>query len=272
MTGETFKDLELAGWRKKADAYDDWFAKITRQAIEPTLDALGGELKGKRLLDVCTGTGHMAGAAAKRGATAEGLDFAEAMVARAKANYPEIAFTVGDGEDLPYDDGAFDHAVCGFGHLHFGDADQAIREAHRVLAKGGRYGFTVWRGPDQGAALFKLIIEAVQQHGSTDVGLPPAPPLFRFADPEESRSTLERLGFAEVRTSVVDLVWEPARAEDILDMVYKSIVRTPMLFERQPPDVRERIHQAIVQNAERYRVGDTLRLDFPAALVTGTRG
>lgn len=271
MSGTTFKDLEHAGWRQKADAYDDWFANITRQAIEPTLDALARDYDGARLLDICTGTGHLAGAAARRGASVEGLDFAETMIEQAKRNYPDIAFTVGDAENLPYDDGAFDTVVCGFGHLHFADADRAISEAHRVLAKGGRYGFTVWCGPGQGAAMFKLIVDAVKAHGTTDVGLPPAPPLFRFADPEESRATLERLGFRGVETRVLALSWEAGSGEEILEMIYKSIVRTPMLFERQPPEARERIHQAIVENAEQYRDGGKLKLGFPATLVTASR-
>ena len=271
MPGETFKDLEHAGWRTKADAYDDWFATITSQAIEPTLNALGADYNGARLLDICTGTGHLAAAAARRGATAEGLDFAEPMIAKAKANYPGIRFTVGDAEDLPFDDESFNYVVCGFGHLHFGDADRAIREACRVLVEGGGYGFTVWCGPDRGGAMFKLIVDAVRRHGTTDVDLPPAPPLFRFADPDESRSTMERLGFEDVKTDLLELYWEPESGDAILDMIYKSIVRTPMLFERQTDEARERIHQAIVEGAEQYRVGDKLRLLFPAALVTGTR-
>jgi ubiquinone/menaquinone biosynthesis C-methylase UbiE len=145
MAKSTYKELEQSGWRRKANAYDEWFATITRQAIEPTLDALGDHFAGTKLLDICTGTGHLAGAAAKRGALAEGLDFADTMVAKAQANYPNLRFTVGDAENLPYDDASFDYVVCGFGHLHFGDADQAIKEARRVLVPGGRYGFTLVR-------------------------------------------------------------------------------------------------------------------------------
>jgi hypothetical protein len=140
-----------------------------------------------------------------------------------------------------------------------------------VLAEDGRYGFTVWCGPGQGAAMFKLIIGAVKQHGTTDVGLPPAPPLFRFADPEESRSTLERLGFRDVESRVLDFVWEADSGEEILEMIYNSMVRTTLLFQRQTPDARERIHEAIIQNAEEYRAGNKLTLKFPATLVMATR-
>jgi SAM-dependent methyltransferase len=272
MAEPTYKDLEHAGWSARSDAYDDWFARITRQSIEPMLDAITPDYEGARLLDICTGTGHLAAAAARRGAMVEGLDFAETMVAQARGNYPELTFTVGDAENLPYEAGSFDIVTCAFGHLHFGDADRAIAEAHRLLAPGGRYGFTVWCGPGQGAAMFKLIVEAVKAHGSTQVGLPPAPPLFRFADPQESRATLERLGFGDVRTSVLDLAWEADSGEQIIEMIYKSIVRTPLLLERQTPEAREAIHRAIVENAEQYREGDKLKLGFPAALITATRG
>ena len=54
-------------------------------------------------------------------------------------------------------------------------------------------------------------------------------------------------------------------------MIYKSIVRTPILFERQTPKARERIHNAIVEGAEQYRKDGKLKLGFPATLVTATR-
>ena len=54
-------DLSIIQWVHFVPAYDDWFAHITRQAIDPTLDALGGDLAGKKLLDICSGTGHLAG-------------------------------------------------------------------------------------------------------------------------------------------------------------------------------------------------------------------
>lgn len=271
MAEPSYKDLEHAGWREKAGAYDDWFARITRQAIEPALDAIADAYEGARLLDICTGTGHLAAAAAERGAVAEGLDFAETMVEQARHNYPDLTFTVGDAENLPYEAGSFDIVACGFGHLHFSDADKAIAEAARVLVPGGRYGFTVWCGPDQGGAMFKLIYEALKAHGNTDVGLPPAPPFYRFAKHENNRETLVGLGFRDVETQIIDLVWDAASGEEIIEMIYKSIVRTPIMFERQTPEARERIHQAIIEGAEQYRDGNTLRLDFPATLVTATR-
>ena len=133
MGTATFKQLEHAGWAQKADAYDDWLAPVTRRAIGPMLASLCDTYEGKRFLDISTGTGHLAAAAADRGSIAEGLDFAEPMVAKARENYPGLAFTVGDAEHLPYVAASFEVAACAFGLLHFADADAAISEVHRVL-------------------------------------------------------------------------------------------------------------------------------------------
>jgi ubiquinone/menaquinone biosynthesis C-methylase UbiE len=268
---QSFRDIEYTGWRQKAGAYDDWFAKITCQAIEPLLRSLGDNLHNARLLDVCTGTGHLAGAAAKKGTLAEGLDFAEEMIAKAKSNYPTVPFRTGDAEQLPYESNSFDFVVCAFGHLHFADADRAIAEAARVLRPGGHYAFTVWCGPDQGSEFFQILTEAIKAHGNPDVAVPAAPPLFRFADAAETVRTLGVAGFSDVRTMIVELTWQAERGEDLLELIYKSIVRAPILIESQPPEARSAIRSAIARAAELRRHEGMIRIGFPAALTVARK-
>ncbi len=78
MTEKTFRDLEHQGWLEKAGAYRDMLGKLTEQAITPILDTFG-DLSGSRFLDVASGTGELTAEAARRGAAAEGLDFAATM-------------------------------------------------------------------------------------------------------------------------------------------------------------------------------------------------
>lgn len=268
--GETFKDLERAGWTARATAYDGLFGRITEAAISPTLDALE-PLNGRDLLDVSCGTGHIAGVAARRGARAAGIDFAETMIETARANYPELALDLGDAEALDFDDASFDAVACGFGLLHFENPDRAIAEAFRVLRDGGRYAFTVWCGPEAGGDLFAIVTDAIAAHGTADVDLPPAPPWFRFAERAECDRVLGAAGFEDVRTAVLPLTWQPGSGAEVLEMIYKSIVRTPMLLERQPEAAREAIHVAIVEGAEATRGPTGLNIDMPALLVCASK-
>ena len=64
-----------------------------------------------------------------------GIDYSDAMIARARAYYPSAAFDVADATRLPHADGAFDIVFNGVSLLHIVDYQTAIREAARVAAR-----------------------------------------------------------------------------------------------------------------------------------------
>jgi len=265
--GGSFRDAEHAGWMARGESYDALFSAITSQAI-PHVLALLGDLAGKAVLDVCCGPGHFAAAAAGRGAEAQGVDFAAAMVARARRNHPTIPFREGDAERLPFEDGAFDHVVCLFGIMHLAAPEAAIAEAHRVLRPGGSYAFTQWAEDDD---LLQIVGTALAAHGRSDVDLPPAPPPMRFSDPDECRRALQSGGFRDVGALRIELQWRTDRAEAVLDLIESGAVRAALLLEAQEPARRARIHKAIIEAAETRRAGSEIILDRPAVLASGKK-
>lgn len=64
-----------------------------------------------------------------------GIDYSDAMIARAQARYPAASFEVADATHLPYTDNAFDIVFNGVSLMHIIDYPAAIREAARVAAR-----------------------------------------------------------------------------------------------------------------------------------------
>jgi len=96
---------------------------------------------GQRVLDLATGTGDLALAAAARGAVVVGLDLAPRMVrlARAKPGAGAVRFLVGDMTSLPLPPASVDVVTTGYGLRNVPDLDRAIAEIARVLRPGGRF-------------------------------------------------------------------------------------------------------------------------------------
>jgi ubiquinone/menaquinone biosynthesis C-methylase UbiE len=264
----SFRDAELSGWTSRADSYDKLFTPLSNQVIAPIIAALGN-VRDKRVLDVCCGSGHLTAALISAGADAEGLDFAPTIVAKATANHPKIRFRQGDAESLPYEEDSFDHIVCCYGVMHLERPDRAITEARRVVRRGGRYVFTQWAKDDQ---LLQMVGAAIAAHGNPAVVLPPAPPMMRFSDPDECSRALGAAGFRDITVDRIDVEWRDRRAEALLDLIHGSAVRAALLIEAQDPERRVRIHEAIVAAARANSpCSNTVVVRRPTVVAWGTK-
>ena len=267
--GSEFKQHELAGWDAKAGAYGDYLAKVTAQVVDPLLHA-AKVTQGTKLLDIAAGPGHIAGAAKALGASPLGIDFAPSMVAIARKNHPEVEFREGDAEALDFPDASFDAVICSFGIGHLCDPDKGVREVFRVLRPGGRYAFSWWCSPEK-HEFFALVQGAVKAHGNPNVSLPPAPSNFRFSEPQECKRVLATAGFKEVEVHECVPVYTASSAQQVLELIYKSTVRTALVLERQTEDARKRINHAIVEGALLHKRGPGFQITWPANIASGRK-
>jgi 2-polyprenyl-6-hydroxyphenyl methylase/3-demethylubiquinone-9 3-methyltransferase len=100
---------------------------------------------GRAVLDLGCAGGFMAEALHDKGARVTGIDPAAQAVAAARVHAAttgrDIAYDTGVGEDLPYDDGAFDIVVCVDVLEHVTDLGRVLEEVARVLKPGGVFLF-----------------------------------------------------------------------------------------------------------------------------------
>jgi len=115
----------------------------------------------ERLLDVATGSGNAALAAARRGLDVTGVDYVPALLDRARrradADGLSIEFVEGDAEALPFEDGSFDVTSSVFGAMFAPDQEQTASELARVTRSGGRVGIVAHTPDGFIGNLFKVI-------------------------------------------------------------------------------------------------------------------
>jgi ubiquinone/menaquinone biosynthesis C-methylase UbiE len=264
-----FHDFERAGWESIPRAYQDAFGALTIQAVGPLLDAARVG-PGVSVLDVATGPGYVASAAARRGARVVGVDFSESMLAEARRHHPAIDFRLGDAAALPFPDASFDAVLMNFGLLHLDRPDRAVAEAHRALRGGGRLAFTVWAKPET-AIGFGIVLGAIQRHGRLDVPLPPGPPFFRFSDPEECRRVLVERGFRASEVTTVPQIWRLASLDALFEVMRDSTVRTAGLLRAQTPEAQSAIRAAMREAVRPYARDGGVEIPMPAVLVSAAK-
>jgi SAM-dependent methyltransferase len=266
-----FGDFELAGWEDEETAaeYDKHLSLVTAQSLEALLDDAGVK-PGHKVLDVATGAGYVAAAAASRGADPFGVDFSTTQVRMARARYPNIHFEHANAEALPFDAESFDAIVNAFGLYHLPNPDLALREAFRVLKPGGRVAFSVWDQPERVIGLGALY-NAIRDHGSMDVGLPDGPNFFLFSSPEQGIKALRHAGFGSPTFRVVPQVWRSSDPDKLFAMLATGTVRAAATLRAQSSDARKLIREGVRETISAYQRDGEYEIPMPAVVAAAVK-
>ena len=272
MTAEDeFARFEYEGWERVADKYDTVWSSLTRQFI-PHLLTDAKVAPGVSVCDVACGPGYVSVASKQLGAIPTGIDFSEKMVAIAKRMFPEIRFKQGDAQDLPLEDGSFDRVLMNFGLLHVSQPEKACAEACRVLKPGGKFGFTVWAGPEWNPGA-KIVNDAIEAYANLNVGLPEGPPKYLYGEPDECRHVLKRAGLdgSSMSYETRTVEWHLPDAGYYFEAERNAGVRTAGILARQSPETLEAIRSALEKGMKQYARGKEFVLPMAAHVVVVAR-
>ena len=127
----------------------------------------------ERVLDVASGSGNLALAAARRTwGNVVSSDYVPSLLERgrerAAAERLEVEFVEADAQALPFEDGSFDVATSIYGVMFAPDQQKAADELLRVVKPGGRIGLGSW-WPDGAVG---TMFQTIAKHAPPPPGVP----------------------------------------------------------------------------------------------------
>jgi SAM-dependent methyltransferase len=224
---------------------------------------------GSTVLDVATGTGHVALAAARRFGDVTGIDYVPALLAsarsRAAAEGLDVEFQEADAEHLPSPDDTFDYVFSALGVMFTADHQQAARELVRVCRSGGRIGLANWTP----TGFVGRMLALVSRH------VPPPPgvlPPTRWGT-EEALSDLLGAGVDELKSATAAITQRLPSPEYFADFFLQYYGPTLKASERLATDEQRALRDDLISLAVEFnRATDgTLVCDWEYLVTVATK-
>ncbi len=181
-------DIAASHYQRTAHPFTARFAEAALARVALTTESY--------VLDVATGTGALALAAARTGAKVLATDFSPGMVACvAAAGLSNVEVRVMDGQALDLPDAHFDAAFSIFGVIMFTDWRKGLAEMRRVTRPGGYGVVATWQ--ERGAATFLLLGQIRQElfPERASIAMPGA--VQALSDPKDFARAMVAAGFRD---------------------------------------------------------------------------
>jgi SAM-dependent methyltransferase len=218
---------------------------------------------GWHVLDVATGSGNAAIAAARHGCTVVGIDYVPSLLDRAReraeAEGVWLALLEGDAESLPFADRTFDAVTSVFGSMFAPDHAQAASEMLRVCRPGGTIALASWTPDGLIGELFRTVAAHV-----------PPPKGVRSPMLWGTEAHLRELfgeGIVSLEVTERTVTWKFASAEDFVGFFRSWYGPTLKAFAALKGDARAALESDLLALVRRF---DRLDGDPVAAPATYT--
>lgn len=244
----SLKDEIRTYWSKRAATFDDSFGH--RILPGPERDAWMAVLRRHlgpeplHVLELASGTGEVTRVLRALGHRVTGLDFSEAMIARARAKHRgdgDARFVLADAENTMEPDGAYDAVVCRHLVWTLPDPQAALHDWFRTLRPGGR--LVVFDGnfvtPSWSGRVAKRALAWLEAGGAA----PHRDPALM----QEHAAILGRLPFRDgLDFATLRPLAEAAGFRDVAGASYRPILRAQRRIASPPEWLRTWLHRRFI--------------------------
>ena len=224
---------------------------------------------GEQLLDVATGTGHVAVAAAQalKDGKVTGIDISDGMLQRAKAKaaalgLTNVEFLRRDIEDMGFADGAFDAATCSFGLFFLPDIEKGLRCISRVIKPGGRLHLTSF-APSMMQPMRGMLNDLLKTRHGIET------PLFsaRMDSPEKIAALLEAAGYRDIKIQSAQMGYYLKDSGQWRDILLNTAYRNQ--FQKLSEEEVERLLDEHLAEVDRLADANGIWLDVEVLFAEG---
>lgn len=231
-----------------------------------------GIKSGQKVLDVATGTGMVAIAAAQAIGNEDriqAIDLSENMLIKAKENLMLTGLTnvdlhIMDGEQLEFEDNYFDVITCSYGLFFMPDMPAALKSWLRVLKPGGKIIFSSF-APSAFTPQSDIFMENLAEYGIT----PPTPRWLQLAEEALCKNILEENGFINPQVTQAQLGYHLNEKEDWWQAVQSAGYRG--LYEQLPQEHRDEFQKKHLSEIEKLKTDQGIWLDVQTLFSSATK-
>ena len=220
---------------------------------------------GQSVLDVATGSGNAAIAAARRGAEVTAIDYVQSLLdvahLRAETEQLQIDFRLADAEDLPFEDGSFDIVTSVVGVMFAPNQAKAASELARVCKHGGTIAVANWTPDGSIGALLKTV----------SAFAPPPPGLFPPVRWGTREAMQEMLGDkADLHFEEYDFVFRFRTADEFAHIFIEKYGPTGRAHASLDADRQEEFFRALADLATEWNAATDGTIKIPSTYLVTT--
>jgi SAM-dependent methyltransferase len=271
MDARAFKANERRAWDLCAERYDRCATRAFAPFSEKLL-TLARLRSGQRVLDVATGTGAVALAAAKLvgpGGHVVGVDLSPSMIALAReaatqVPLPNVEFVPMDAERLQFPARSFDAVLCALGLMLLPRPANALLEMYRVLKTSGTVAISVF-GRGSKVALRALLEPFIPYMPPPDQR---GPSIFGFGHTDVLAEAMKEAGFSEVTTEQQAHVLTFGQVESVWEMLL-SLGRLAQMHSGLSTEAQQGLQEQVFRIAREQFTSPHGSLELPFEISYG---